>query len=68
MVAIWAIFAVMLYILEPLVLHRVFRERAQREPVATTALILRVHRVLLATSLAVVIGAAAGSHGGWHFG
>ncbi|MBS0511884.1 MAG: hypothetical protein JSR42_12030 [Proteobacteria bacterium] len=67
-VAVWTILAVMLYILEPLVLHRVFRARAQRDPVGTMALILRVHRILLAASLAVVIGAAAGSHGGWRFG
>ena len=68
MVAIWTIFAVMLYILEPLVLQRVFRERAKRDPVGTMALILRAHRILLAASLDVVLGAAAGSHGGWHFG
>ncbi len=32
------------------------------------ARIARLHRVLLAASLAVLLGAVAGSHGGWHFG
>jgi len=68
MVAVWTLFAVMLFILEPFVLHRLFQERARRDPVGTMARIQRVHGVLLSASLLVLLGAVAGSHGGWHFG
>lgn len=67
MVAIWTLFAVMLFVLEPLVLHRWFAEQARREPARTFARIERMHRILLAASLATVAGAVAGSHGGWAF-
>ncbi|HSD61332.1 MAG TPA: hypothetical protein VLC55_10810 [Burkholderiales bacterium] len=63
MVAVWAIFTLMLFVLEPLVLHRRFLARARRDPEGTFALIQRMHWVLLALSLATVFGAAAGSHG-----
>jgi len=68
MVAVWAIFALMLFVLEPFVLHRIFQQHARRDPAGTMARIQRVHVVLLTASLIVVGGAVAGSHGGWHFG
>ncbi|WP_374266050.1 hypothetical protein [Zoogloea sp.] len=68
MVAVWTVFALMLFVLEPFVLQKVFAEQARRDPVALMARIARLHRVLLAASLAVLLGAVAGSHGGWHFG
>jgi hypothetical protein len=63
MVAVWAIFTVMLFVLEPLVLHRWFRNRAERDPEATFRLIARLHRVLLTASLVTLAGAVLGSHG-----
>jgi uncharacterized membrane protein len=63
MVAIWALFTLMLFVLEPLWLRRGFRERAERDPEGTLARVSRLHRVLLAVSLLTVLGAAAGSHG-----
>ena len=63
MVAIWAIFTLMLFVLEPLVLHRRLIERARREPEATFRLITRFHWIMLALSVLTVAGAAAGSHG-----
>jgi len=63
MVALWAIFSLMLFVLEPLVLHRWFHERAQRAPEATFALVARLHAVLLALSLVTIAGAVAGAHG-----
>jgi uncharacterized membrane protein len=63
MVAIWAIFTLMLFVLEPLFLHRRLRERSRREPSGTFVLIQRFHWVLLLLSLITVFGAVAGSHG-----
>jgi len=63
MVAVWFLFTMMLFIAEPLVLHRWFQKRAMSDPEGTFALIERMHRVLLAVSLITVLGAVAGSHG-----
>ncbi|HRH73626.1 MAG TPA: hypothetical protein PLM62_11065 [Zoogloea sp.] len=68
MVAVWTIFALMLFVLEPFVLHRVFEERARRDPLGAMAIIQRLHTVLLGVSLVVLVGAVAGSHGGVFFG
>lgn len=67
MVIVWSLFAVMLFILEPFVLQRLFQAQARKDPLGTMARIQRVHVVLLTASLVVVLGAVAGSHGGWHF-
>ena len=67
MVAIWLIFTLMLFVLEPLVLHRRLRARASRDPSGTFLLIQRMHWVLLILSLITVAGAVAGSHGGFQF-
>ena len=67
MVLVWAVFTLMLFVLEPLWLHRWFRVRAQRDPKGTFALIVRLHWILLGASLATIAGAVAGSHG-WSFG
>ena len=63
MIVIWVIFTLMLFVLEPLFLHRWFIERAQREPEATFGLVARLHWMLLGVSLVTVAGAIAGSHG-----
>ena len=64
MSAIWLIFTVMLFVLEPLVLHKLFERRARANPEGTLAMIQRLHWVLLAASLITVAGAVAGVHGG----
>ena len=63
MVAVWALFTLVLFALEPLFLHRWFIRRAQREPESTFLMVVRFHRVLLVLSLVTVAGAVAGSHG-----
>ena len=63
MIAVWLLFTIMLFVAEPLVLHRWFQKRAMSDPEGTIALIERMHRVLLAVSLITVLGAVAGSHG-----
>lgn len=67
MVLIWVIFTLMLFVLEPLWLHRWFQARAQRDPDGTLAIIVRLHWLLLAVSVITIAGAVAGSHG-WSFG
>ena len=67
MVLVWGVFTLMLFVLEPLWLHRWFQARAQRDPQGTFSLIARMHWVLLAVSLITIAGAAAGSHG-WRLG
>ena len=66
MVAIWVVFTVMLFVAEPLFLHRWFLERARRDPEGTFRCIERMHWMLLAISLMTVLGAVAGAHG-WVF-
>lgn len=63
MVLVWLVFTIMLFLLEPLFLHRWFRHRAAREPETTFRTIERLHWFLLAISLVTVLGAVAGSHG-----
>ena len=63
MVVVWVIFTLMLFVLEPLVLHRVLERRNARDPGGTFALVQRLHWVLLVLSLATVLGAVLGAHG-----
>lgn len=63
MVLVWAVFTLMLFVLEPLFLHRWFLRRATEQPESTFALIQRLHWLLLAVSLITLLGAVAGSHG-----
>lgn len=68
MVAVWALFTLMLFVLEPLWLHRWFLARARRDPEGTFRLVQRLHWVLLTASLVTIAGAVAGSHGWLPFG
>jgi len=63
MTLVWLIFTLMLFVLEPLVLHRWFAQRAKRDPEGTFRLIHTLHWVLLLLSLVTVAGAVAGAHG-----
>ena len=63
MVAIWTIFTIVLFVAEPLVLHRWFTGFAARDPDRALAAVHRAHWLLLSLS-AVTIGAAVlGAHG-----
>ena len=61
--ALWALFTLILFVLEPFFLHRWFIERARHAPVSTFRLVTRLHWVLLGASLVTVAGAVARSHG-----
>jgi uncharacterized membrane protein len=63
MVALWAIFAVVLFVAEPFFLHRYFETRARESPDSTLRRVQRLHWVLLLASLITIAGAVAGSHG-----
>ncbi|MDD5328520.1 MAG: hypothetical protein PHX38_00815 [Sulfuricella sp.] len=63
MTAVWAIFTLMLFVLEPLVLHKWFQQKAAQNPEKTFRVIQRLHWVLLTLSLVTVFGAVSGAHG-----
>ncbi len=63
MTLVWILFAMVLFVLEPLVLHKLFRERALEQPEQTFRIMHRLHWVLLSLSLIAIIGAVASGHG-----
>jgi uncharacterized membrane protein len=63
MVLVWLLFTLMLFVAEPLFLHRWLMARAKAEPEATFRLVAKSHRLLLTLSVITVLGAVAGSHG-----
>ena len=63
MVLTWLIFTVMLFVAEPLFLHRRLILRAKVDPEGTFRRVQRMHWLLLTLSLITVLGAVAGSHG-----
>ncbi len=63
MVAVWVLFALMLFVFEPLVLRRVVHRRAMAAPAATLSLMLWLHRAVLVLALAAIFGAVGGAHG-----
>lgn len=67
MVLVWLIFTAMLFIAEPLILHRWFLARAKLAPENTFRLIQRLHWTLLMLSLVTILGAVAGAHGFYFF-
>ncbi len=63
MILVWLLFSIILFVLEPLVLHRLFRKKALEKPELTFKWVHRAHWILLLLSLITLIGAVAGSHG-----
>ena len=63
MVALWVLYALALFALEPFVLRARFAERLRRDPEGAMRRMERHHWLVLALSLVTVAGAAAGSHG-----
>jgi hypothetical protein len=53
----------MLFVLEPLFLHRWLHERSLARPDSTFRIIIGLHWFLLSIGLLTVAGAVAGSHG-----
>ena len=63
MVAVWSIFTIMLFLLEPLFLHRWLIARGRSRPELTFRIIIGLHWFLLTISVITIAGAVAGSHG-----
>ncbi|MBK5940985.1 hypothetical protein [Halochromatium roseum] len=63
MVLVWVLFTLMLFVLEPLVLWKLFLRHAAKHPRRVFGWMERMHWLLLTLSLVTVAGAVAGSHG-----
>jgi uncharacterized membrane protein len=61
MVCLWAVFALMLFAIEPFFLHR--RMERSSDPTRVFARMEWMHRLLLALALITVVAAVMGSHG-----
>ncbi len=63
MTLIWALFSLVLFVLEPWFLHAWFKQCTERDPDETFAWVTRFHQILLAASLITIAGAVIGVHG-----
>lgn len=63
MVLVWALFTFVLFVAEPLFLHRWFSDKARAAPEATFRLAHEGHILLLTLSAVAVIGGLLGAHG-----
>lgn len=63
MVGVWLLFAFILFVAEPFILHSRVRRFAEAHPDLALRRMQRSHWILLALSLITILGAAAGSHG-----
>jgi uncharacterized membrane protein len=63
MVCVWLLFAFILFVAEPFILHRHFHRLAKTKPEIAFGWLSGVHWILLALSLITVFGAVAGSQG-----
>jgi uncharacterized membrane protein len=66
MVLVWAVFTYVLFVAEPLWLHRWLSDRAVADPEGTFRLLGRAHAILLTLAAVTVLGAVLGAHG-WGF-
>jgi uncharacterized membrane protein len=62
MVGLWLLFALMVYVVEPLA-HGRLENWGRRDPAAALRRLARAHVILLALSTLTACGAAAGAHG-----
>lgn len=67
MIITWAVFTLMLFVLEPFVIHRWLHRRAEQDPQGTLRLLQNLHYALLALGLIATFGGVLGAHGGAWF-
>lgn len=63
MALVWALFMVIVFVIEP-VAHARLAAEAARDPRALLRRLARAHIVLLAAAIVTILGAVAGAHGG----
>ena len=63
MITVWLIFTLMLFVIEPFILHRWLLTQSEVKSEAIFTFVEWPHRVLLIISLITILGAVAGSHG-----
>jgi uncharacterized membrane protein len=63
MVAVWAIFALFVFVLEPLVVHRLFHVYALRDKDRAFSLAIRLHAVALTISCFAIVARVLGAQG-----
>jgi uncharacterized membrane protein len=63
MVCVWLLFAFVLFIAEPFILHHYFHRWASAKPDIAFAWLHRAHWLLLVLSFVTILGAVAGSQG-----
>ena len=63
MVAVWSIFALMVFVLEPLIVHRLFRDYVLRDKERAFALAIRLHALALAIATVAITAGVLGAHG-----
>jgi len=63
MVIVWLLFTLVLFVFEPLFLHKWFRKQALIDSKKTFQRVHIMHIVLLTVSLITIIGAMLGAHG-----
>ena len=64
MIAVWILFALAVYLLEPLVVHRLFHEFALRKKDRAFAVATGLHAVALIISAFAIGAGVLGAHGG----
>jgi uncharacterized membrane protein len=63
MLCVWLLFTLVLFVIEPFILHRYFHQWATTAPNVAFAWLHRAHWVLLGLSVVTIFGAVAGSQG-----
>lgn len=63
MVAVWAIFALMVFVLEPPFVHRLFRDYVMRDKDRSFALAIRLHAAMLSVAGVTILAGVLGAHG-----
>jgi hypothetical protein len=64
MVAVWIVFALMIYVLEPLVIHHPFQEFAIRNKDRAFAAAISLHAIALIVAAFAIGAGIFGAHGG----
>jgi len=65
MIAVWLLFAVMIYVLEPLLIHRLFRQAVLRDKDTAFTVAMRLHAAALVAAATAIAAGVLGAAGGF---